>query len=80
MNKKDEIKWLEAYAKKMGYKINYAETEKMKSLRSDDKINLRLPKQLKSSIQEIAKEKNIPYQRYIKEILIDAIAKEKAKL
>lgn len=75
MSNKKELKWLEQYAKDKGYEIDYEATEQMRNALSDSKINLRIPTSLKNEIIKIAKKKNIPYQRYIKSVLIDAVTK-----
>lgn len=78
MSDSNEVKWLREYAKKAGYTIDEEMTAKMKDALSDTKINLRVPTSLKDEIIKIAKKKNIPYQRYIKSILIDAVSRDKA--
>jgi len=78
-----EQKWLREYAEKMGYEIDEGETLKFREgikqaqELSEERINFRIPSSLKSEIKAIAKKKNIPYQRYIKSVLIDAVSKEK---
>jgi len=45
---------------------------------SDAKVNLRIPSELKEELIAAAQKRNIPYQRYIKSILVDAIVKDRA--
>lgn len=74
---KKRIQQLEKYAKEKGYKINNEATERMRNALSDQNINIRVPSELKKELVTIAKKKKIPYQRYIKSILIEAISKER---
>ena len=75
---KEKISRLEKYAKSKGYNIDYETTQRLRDALSDSHINVRVPAELKNELKSIAKEKNIPYQRYIKSILIEAVSKEKA--
>lgn len=72
-----KIKKLEKYTKDKNYTIDMQLTEQLRNALSDDKINLRIPSNLKQEIIEIAKSKNIPYQRFVKSILIEAVVKHK---
>lgn len=78
MSDSEKVKWLREYAKKAGYTIDEEMTAQFKDALSDTKINLRVPTALKEEIVKIANKKNIPYQRYIKSILIDAVTRDKA--
>lgn len=73
-SKRDKFK---EYVDFAGYIIDEVETQRMRDALCDERINIRIPKDLKDKLVEIAKSKRIPYQRYIKSILIDALSKEK---
>lgn len=72
-----KVKRIEEYAKKMGHEIDYEETARMKaaiaSTLSDTTITIRIPEELKNRLKEKAEKLNIPYQRYIKSVLIDSL-------
>lgn len=72
-------KWLENYASKNNYEIDYELTNELKEALSDTHINIRVPTQLKNELIAMAKKKNIPYQRLIKSVLIEAIGRNKAE-
>lgn len=72
-----EIKGIRKFIDEMGYEIDHEMTKKFKDAMSEERINIRIPGSLKNEIKAIAKKKNIPYQRYIKSVLIDAVTKEK---
>lgn len=74
---KKKIEKIKAYAIEKGYIIDEVETQRMRDALCDERINIRIPKDLKDKLVEIAKSKRIPYQRYIKSVLIDALSKEK---
>ncbi len=69
---------LQSHAKTHQHKIDEQLTEQLRHSLSDAKINLRIPAQLKEELIAAAKKRNIPYQRYIKSILLDAVIKDKA--
>ena len=72
---KEKIERLKKYAKTEGYNVLENETERLRSAMSDSTITIRLPNELKQLLKTRAAEMHIPYQRYVKSILIDAIKK-----
>jgi predicted DNA binding CopG/RHH family protein len=72
-----KTKWLENYASESNYEIDYELTNELKDALSDTHINIRVPTQLKNELVAMAKKKNIPYQRLIKSVLIEAIGRNK---
>ncbi len=73
-----KIQRLKKHAKNEGHHIDVEMTQRLRDALSDANINIRVPRELKEEVMTLAKKKNIPYQRYIKSILLDAIAKDKA--
>lgn len=73
-----KIQRLQKHAKEQGHKVDLELTQRLRNSLSDANINIRVPAELKEELMNAAKKKNIPYQRYIKSILVDAIAKDKA--
>ena len=73
-----KIQRLKRHAKNEGHHIDVEMTQRLRDALSDANINIRVPRELKEEVMTLAKKKNIPYQRYIKSILLDAIAKDKA--
>ncbi len=78
MPSSNKLKRLREHAKERGYKIDEELTERIRSAYSDAKINIRVPVELKNELVAAANKRNIPYQRYIKSILIEAVTKDKA--
>lgn len=76
---KKKIEKLRGYALDKGYIIDELETQRMRDALCDERINIRLPKDLKDKLIEVAQKKRIPYQRYIKSILIEALSREMIK-
>lgn len=74
---KKKIEKLRSYANEQGYIVDELETQRMRDALCDERINIRIPKDLKEKLIEVAQKKRIPYQRYIKSILIEALTKEK---
>lgn len=73
-----KLKRLQKHALEQGYSIDVELTQRLRSSLSDAKINLRIPTELKEELMALAKKRNIPYQRYIKSILLDAVLRDKA--
>ena len=73
-----KIQRLKKHAKNEGHHIDVEMTQRLRDALSDANINIRVSRELKEEVMTLAKKKNIPYQRYIKSILLDAIAKDKA--
>ena len=73
-----KMKRLKKYAENEGHHVDIEMTLRLRDALSDANINIRVPAELKEELMSAAKKKNIPYQRYIKSILLDAIAKDKA--
>ncbi|MBL7665305.1 MAG: hypothetical protein JNM93_09235 [Bacteriovoracaceae bacterium] len=74
---KSKDKFLRDYAKKMGYEIDDVETARFKSLLSKTSVTIRLPEELKAEIEARAQELNIPYQRLMKDYLIEGLKRDK---
>lgn len=72
-----KLKRLHEHALEQGYSVDLELTQRLRNSLSDSKINLRIPTELKEELMAVAKKKNIPYQRYIKSILIDAVLRDK---
>ena len=72
-----KLKRLKKHAEEMQYSIDIELTERLRNSLSDAKINLRIPSELKNELIAAAKKRNIPYQRYIKSILLDAVLRDK---
>jgi predicted DNA binding CopG/RHH family protein len=73
-----KLQRLKKHAKNEGHHIDMEMTQRLRDALSDANINIRVPSELKEELMSVAKKKNIPYQRYIKSILLEAIAKDKA--
>ena len=73
-----KLKRLRKHASEQEYLIDVELTERLRNSLSDTKINLRIPAELKEELMTAAKKRNIPYQRYIKSILLDAVLRDKA--
>ncbi len=73
-----KIQRLKKHAKNEGHHIDVEMTQRLRDALSDANINIRVPRELKEEVMTPAKKKNIPYQRYIKSLLLEAIAKDKA--
>jgi predicted DNA binding CopG/RHH family protein len=73
-----KIQRLKKHAEIQGHHVDLEMTQRLRDALSDANINIRVPAELKEELMTVAKKKNIPYQRYIKSILLDAIAKDKA--
>jgi predicted DNA binding CopG/RHH family protein len=73
----DKLKRLKKHAKDQGYVVDKDFTDRIRNSLSDAKINLRVSTELKEQLIAAAKKRNIPYQRYIKILLVDAILREK---
>jgi predicted DNA binding CopG/RHH family protein len=73
-----KIQRLKKHAKNEGHHVDMEMTQRLRDALSDANIDIRVPAELKEELMTVAKKKNIPYQRYIKSILLDAIAKDKA--
>lgn len=43
-----------------------------------ERVNMRLPRQLLDAVQASAARKGIPYQRYIRQVLEDAVQRKRA--
>lgn len=71
----EKIKRLKKHASSKGYNTLEDETVTLRNAISDSTITIRLPTELKNILKQQAAEKHIPYQRYVKSILIDAIKK-----
>ena len=74
-----KLKRLQKHAADQGYTVDVELTERLRNSLSDAKINLRIPSELKEKLMAAAKKRNIPYQRYIKSILLDAVIKDMAR-
>ena len=72
----DKLDWLEKYAKKAGLEIDYEATERMKMALSDETITIRVPSELKKELKKKAKNLKLPYQRLIKNYLIEGLKKD----
>ena len=72
---KEKIERLKRYASAQGYNILEEETDYLRNAISDSTITIRLPNELKQLLKQQAAEKHIPYQRYVKTILINAVKK-----
>lgn len=77
MARKEKLDFLKSYAENEGYEIDYELTEKLRNSLSDDKMNIRVPSLLKELISELAEKEEIPYQRYVKKLLIEAVSRKK---
>jgi predicted DNA binding CopG/RHH family protein len=73
-----KLQRLKRHAEAVGHHVDLEVTQRLRDALSDANINIRVPAELKEELMTAAKKKNIPYQRYIKSILVEAIAKDKA--
>lgn len=74
---KSKINKLRKYAKTKGYTVNEEETKHLREALSDTTITLKIPSRLKEILKIKAKERNLPYQRYLKSLLIDKLEEDK---
>ena len=74
---KTKLKKLNKYAKDKGYQIDEAETKHLREALSDTTITLKIPSRLKEILKTKAAEKDLPYQRYLKSLLIDKLEEDK---
>jgi predicted DNA binding CopG/RHH family protein len=72
---KQKIEKLKKHANDQGYTILDDETERVRNMMSDSTVTIRMPNDLKNMLKQKAAELHVPYQRYIKSILIDALKK-----
>lgn len=70
---KSKLSRLRSYAKAKSLSIDEQATKEMRQALSDTTITLRLPQALKEALKKQAEHKKIPYQRYIKNLLIEAL-------
>ncbi len=76
--KNSKLKRLQKHVAEQDYTVDIELTERLRNSLSDTKINLRVPSELKEKLMAAAKKRNMPYQRYIKSILLDAVVKDMA--
>lgn len=72
---KDKVDRLRKHASDMGYTILEEDTARLRDALADDTITIRIPRELKNLIKEKAAQTSVPYQRFIKTALIDALKK-----
>lgn len=72
---KKKIERLRNHASEMNYTILEDETIRLREALADDTITIRVPRELKILLKEKASQAHIPYQRFIKSVLIDALKK-----
>jgi predicted DNA binding CopG/RHH family protein len=77
MKDENDLEFLKRYADVKGLQIDEIETQRFKSLLSDSRLDLRLPQELKETVKAIAEKENIPYQRLIKNFIIDGVSNYK---
>lgn len=73
---KKKIKRLREHAKTEGYNILEDRTARLQNAFSDDTITIRIPKELKELLKDKASSLHIPYQRFVKSVLIEAVKKK----
>ncbi|PIK14723.1 hypothetical protein [Halobacteriovorax sp. JY17] len=74
MNKK-KINSLREHAEGNSYKVLEDRTIDLRDALADDTVTIRLPRELKQLLKDRAANLRMPYQRYIKSVLIDALKK-----
>jgi hypothetical protein len=77
MSSENELERLKRHANKMGYIILDKETERLRSMLCDARIDVRIPQEAKDQILRLAEEKGIKYQTLIRDFVIDGLRKEK---
>ncbi len=77
MKNNKELEKLRKHAQQMGYIVLDQETERLRGMICDARIDIRIPKEAKEQIIKLADEKGIKYQALIREFVIDGIQKEK---
>lgn len=70
-----KLERLSEHAKEMNYTIDHELIREFQNGLADANINIRVPSSLKDSLKAEALKCNIPYQRFVKSILIESLSK-----